>query len=67
MQSVYVSSEGDELYYQVYVNCRPLLMIPGAFGDALWYTFIAVLLSEKYTVITYDKSLYLYQIKNIKN
>ena len=49
----YVTTEGDDLYYEVRGHGEPLLMIPG--GDAGYYSFVADILSDKYKVITYDR------------
>jgi pimeloyl-ACP methyl ester carboxylesterase len=50
-----VSTEGDELHYEVRGSGEPLLMIPGARGDAWWYAPIADVLADEYKVITYDR------------
>ena len=55
MKSGYVAAEGDKLYYRIRGKGRPLLMIPGAFGDAWWYSFTADKLSDRYKVLTYDR------------
>lgn len=55
MRSDRVAVEGDELYYEVRGQGRPLLMIPGAGGDGWWYSFVAERLSDEFKVITYDR------------
>jgi pimeloyl-ACP methyl ester carboxylesterase len=54
-QSGRVTTEGDELYYEVRGRGQPLLMIPPAGGDAGFYSFVADILSDEYKVITYDR------------
>ena len=51
----HVTTEGDELYYEVRGQGQPLLMIPRAGGDAGFYSFVADILSDEYKVITYDR------------
>ncbi len=55
VQSHRVTTEGDELYYEVRGQGQPLLMIPPAGGDALYYSFVADILSDEYKAITYDR------------
>ena len=55
MQSRRVTTEGDELYYELHGQGQPLLMIPAAGGDAGLYSFVADILSDEYKVITYDR------------
>jgi pimeloyl-ACP methyl ester carboxylesterase len=50
-----VSTEGDELYYEIRGSGTPLLMIPAAGGDGAYYAAIADLLSDEFKVITYDR------------
>ena len=50
-----VNTEGDELYYEVWGDGRPLLMIPGGGGDSSMYSLVADILSDEYKVITYDR------------
>lgn len=50
-----VTTEGDELYYEVYGHGEPLLMISGGGGDAGFYAFVAEILADEYQVITYDR------------
>lgn len=50
-----VTTEGDELYYEVRGQGHPLLMIPAAGGDGDYYLAIADLLCDEYKVITYDR------------
>lgn len=51
----WVTTEGDDLYYEVRGQGKPLLMIPGGGGDGQWYSAVADILSEEYKVITYDR------------
>jgi pimeloyl-ACP methyl ester carboxylesterase len=55
MQTGYVMTEGDNLYYEVRGQGQPLIMIPGAGGDADRYTPVAEILADDYKVITYDR------------
>ena len=55
MQTGYVKTEGDELYYEVRGSGQPLLMIPGGGGAGKVYSFVADILSDEYKVITYDR------------
>jgi pimeloyl-ACP methyl ester carboxylesterase len=50
-----VTTEGDELYYEVRGHGQPLLMIPGGGGNGGSYSLIAEILSHEYKVITYDR------------
>lgn len=50
-----VNTEGDDLYYEVYGEGQPLIMIPGAGGDADRYVLVAEILSNEYKVIIYDR------------
>ncbi len=50
-----VSTEGDDLYYEVRGEGEPLLMISGGGGDAGFFSFVADILSDEYKVITYDR------------
>ena len=50
-----VTTEGDELYYEVRGQGRPLLMIPGGGGDGGSYSLVAEILSREYRVIAYDR------------
>jgi pimeloyl-ACP methyl ester carboxylesterase len=50
-----VKTEGDELYYEVRGEGKPLLMIPPAGGDGEYYAAVADLLSCDYKVVTYDR------------
>jgi pimeloyl-ACP methyl ester carboxylesterase len=50
-----VTTEGDELYYEVRGRGQPLLMIPGGGGDAGLYSFVADILADEFRVITYDR------------
>ncbi len=51
----FVSTEGDDLYYEVRGTGRPLLMIPGGGGDGRIYSFVADILCDEYKVIKYDR------------
>jgi len=50
-----VTTESDELYYEVRGQGQPLLMIPPAGGDGWQYSFVADILADEYKVITYDR------------
>jgi pimeloyl-ACP methyl ester carboxylesterase len=50
-----VTTEGDELYYEVRGQGKPLLMISGGGGDGGSYSLVAEILSHEYKVITYDR------------
>jgi pimeloyl-ACP methyl ester carboxylesterase len=55
MHAGFVTSEGDELYYEVRGSGRPVLMIPGGGGNGGVYSAVADILSDEYKVITYDR------------
>jgi pimeloyl-ACP methyl ester carboxylesterase len=55
IQSHRVTTEGDELYYEVRGQGQPLLLIPPAGGDGWQYSFVADILADEYKVITYDR------------
>ncbi len=55
IQSYRVTTEGDELYYEVRGQGQPLLLIPPAGGDGWQYSFVADILADEYKVITYDR------------
>ena len=55
IQSGRVTTEGDELYYEVRGQGQPLLMIPPAGGDGWQYSYVADILADEYKVITYDR------------
>lgn len=55
MRAYRVTTEGDELYYEVRGRGHPLLMIPGGGGDGGIYSAVADILSDEYKVITYDR------------
>lgn len=55
MQSGRVTTESDELYFEVRGTGPPLLLIPGGGGDGAAYSLIADLLSDECKVITYDR------------
>lgn len=50
-----VTTEGDDLYYEVRGQGQPLLMIPPGGGDGWQYAFVADILADEYKVITYDR------------
>lgn len=50
-----ICTEGESLYYEVRGQGAPLIMIPGAGGDADRYTRVAEILANEYRVITYDR------------
>ena len=51
----FVTTEGDDLYYEVRGSGQPLLMIPGGCGDGRMYSSVADILSDQYKIITYDR------------
>lgn len=55
MRSRRVTTEGDELHYEVRGEGSPLLLIPGGDGDGGSYSLIADILSDQFKVITYDQ------------
>lgn len=55
VQSGRVTTEGDDLYYEVRGQGQPLLMISAGGGDGDYYAAVADLLSDEYKVITYDR------------
>ncbi len=55
VQSGRVTTEGDELYYEVRGQGQPLLLIPPGGGDGDFYAAVADLLCDEYKVITYDR------------
>jgi pimeloyl-ACP methyl ester carboxylesterase len=50
-----VTTEGDELDFELRGIGRPLLMIPGGGGDGGSYSAVADILSDEFKVITYDR------------
>lgn len=54
VQSSQVAVEGNQLAFSVQGQGEPLLLIPGAPGEASDYAQLAALLAPDYTVITYD-------------
>jgi pimeloyl-ACP methyl ester carboxylesterase len=50
-----VTTEGDQLYYEVRGQGTPLLMIPPAGGDGWHYALVADILADEYKVITFDR------------
>lgn len=50
-----VTTEGDDLYYEIREQRQPVLMIPGGGGDGGAYAAVAELLSHEFKVITYDR------------
>jgi len=55
VQSYRVTTEGDELYFEVRGQGQPLLMIAPAGGDGWQYSFVADILADEYKVVTYDR------------
>ncbi len=55
VESHRVTTEGDDLYYEMRGQGQPFLMIPAAGGDGDYYAAIADLLCDEYKVITYDR------------
>src|SRR6266511_505555 len=64
IQTGYVTTEGDDLYYEVRGHGQPLVMIPGGGGDAGLYSFVADRLCDEYKGITYDRRGYARSTKN---
>ena len=50
-----VSTEGDDIYYKVRGEGKPILFIAPAGGNGDGYYHVSKTLSEKYKVITYDR------------
>ena len=50
-----VSTEGDDIYYKVRGEGKPILFIAPAGGNGDGYYRVSKMLSEKYKVITYDR------------
>jgi pimeloyl-ACP methyl ester carboxylesterase len=55
VQSGRVTTEGDDLYYEVRGQGQPFLMISAGGGDGDYYAAVADLLCDEYKVITYDR------------
>ena len=55
MNTNLVKSEGAELVYDVQGEGEPMILIPGAGGDAFGYRKLAPILAQRFTVITYDR------------
>lgn len=55
MRSGLAQVDGAQLYYELRGSGEPLLLIPGASGDAGMYERAAEALAADYTVITYDR------------
>jgi pimeloyl-ACP methyl ester carboxylesterase len=57
IQSGRVTTEGDDLYYEVRGQGQhaPLLMIAPGGGDGWQYSYVADILVDEYKVITYDR------------
>ena len=55
MESSILKVDGAELYYEVRGQGPSLVMIAGAGGDAGYYARVAQVLSDAFTVITYDR------------
>ena len=50
-----VTTEGDDLYYEVRGQGKPLRMIPPGGGDGWHYSRVAEILADEYKVITFDR------------
>ena len=50
-----VSTEGDDLYFEVRGQGTPLLLIAPAGGDGWQYSYIADILADEFKVICYDR------------
>jgi pimeloyl-ACP methyl ester carboxylesterase len=55
IQSGRVTTEGDDLYYEVRGEGPPLLMNAPAGGDGWLYSYVADILANEYRVIVYDR------------
>jgi pimeloyl-ACP methyl ester carboxylesterase len=55
IQTGRVTTEGDDLFYEVRGQGQPLLMIAPGGGDGWHYSFVADILADEYRVITYDR------------
>jgi pimeloyl-ACP methyl ester carboxylesterase len=55
IQTGRVTTEGDDLFYEVRGDGKPLLMIAPGGGDGWQYSFVAEILADEYRVITYDR------------
>lgn len=55
VKSGHVTTEGDDIYFEVRGDGKPLLMIPAAGGDGEYYTLLADILKGEYKVILYDR------------
>lgn len=55
IQSGRVTTEGDDLYYEVRGQGQPLLMIAPGGGDGWQYSSVAEILADEYKVICYDR------------
>ena len=55
VQSGRVTTEGDDLFYEVRGQGKPLLLIPPGGGDGWHYARIADILADEYRVITFDR------------
>jgi pimeloyl-ACP methyl ester carboxylesterase len=62
-----VSTEGDELYYKVRGEGKPLLFIAPAGGNGDSYYPVACILADEYKVITYDRRSNTRSTKNFPN
>jgi pimeloyl-ACP methyl ester carboxylesterase len=55
IQTGRVTTEGDDLFYELRGQGQPLLMIAPGGGDGWQYSFVAEILADEYRVITYDR------------
>ena len=55
IQAGRVSTEGDDLYFEVRGQGTPLLLIAPAGGDGWQYSYIADILADEFKVICYDR------------
>jgi pimeloyl-ACP methyl ester carboxylesterase/DNA-binding transcriptional MerR regulator len=53
--SGFAEAEGTDLYFERRGDGPPLLMITGGGGDCAYYSAVADLLANDYTVVTYDR------------
>lgn len=60
-----VITEGAEIYCEPRSNGPLLLMITGGIGDAGFYFSSANILTERFTIVSYDMTLQLSQQKGL--
>jgi len=55
VKSARITTEGDELFYEIRGKGHPIILIPPAGGDGWHYAKIAEILADEYKVITFDR------------